>query len=116
MARYRQVSSEVAGDVESGALSPGDELPSIREAARRYNTTGSTISRAYRHLADAGVIEGGDRRRSRVAAGGAVAARRMRGGSPRCGSPAATTPASTPCCAKPGQPRSRSAPGAASTA
>ena len=82
MARYLQVSSEVAGDVESGALSPGDELPSIREAARRYKTTGSTISRAYRHLADAGVIEGGDRRRSRVAAGGAVAARRMLGGQP----------------------------------
>jgi hypothetical protein len=34
MARYLQVSSELAGDVESGALSPGDELPSIREAVR----------------------------------------------------------------------------------
>lgn len=82
MARYLQVSREVAGDVESGALGPGDELPSIREAAHRYKTTGSTISRAYRHLADAGVIEGGDRRRSRVAVGGAVAARRMLGGQP----------------------------------
>jgi len=85
MARYLQVSSEVAGDVESGALGPGDELPSIREAAHRYKTTGSTISRAYRHLADAGVMEGGDRRRSRVAAGGAVAARRMLGGQPALG-------------------------------
>jgi len=82
MARDLQVSSEVAGDVESGALSPGDELPSIREAARRYKTTGSTISRAYRHLADACVIDGGDRRRSRVAVGGALAARRMLGGQP----------------------------------
>jgi molybdate-binding protein len=82
MARYLQVSSEVAGDVESGALGPGDELPSIREAAHRYKTTGSTISRAYRHLADAGVIDTGDRRRSRVAAGGAAAARRMLGGQP----------------------------------
>ena len=82
MARYLQVSSEVAYDVESGALGPGDELPSVREAAHRYKTTGSTISRAYRHLADAGVIDTGDRRRSRVAAGGAVAARRLLGGQP----------------------------------
>lgn len=65
MARYLQVSSEIVRDVESGALGPGDELPSIREAAHRYKTTGSTISRAYRHLADAGVIDTGDRRRSR---------------------------------------------------
>src|SRR6266480_2601994 len=95
MARYLQVSSEVAGDVESGALGPGDELPSVREVAHRYQTTGSTISRAYRHLAGAGVIDTGDRRRSRVAAGGAAAARRMLGGSPRSGSPEAMTRALT---------------------
>jgi len=82
MARYLQVSSEVAADVESGALGPGDELLSIRAAAHRYKTTGSTISRAYRHLADAGVIDIEDRRRSRVTAGGAVAARRMLGVQP----------------------------------
>jgi hypothetical protein len=39
MARYLQVSSEVAGDVESGALGPGDELPSIREAGVRRRVT-----------------------------------------------------------------------------
>jgi putative molybdopterin biosynthesis protein len=80
MARYLQVSSEIAGDVESGALGPGDELPSVRDAASRYRTTGSTIGRAYRHLADAGVIDVADRRRSRVAAGGQLAARRLLGG------------------------------------
>jgi molybdate-binding protein len=77
MARYLQVSSEIAGSIESGVLGTGDELPSIRDAANRYKTTGSTIGRAYRHLADAGVIEMADRRRSRVAAGGASAARRL---------------------------------------
>jgi molybdate-binding protein len=82
MARYLQVSSEIASDIESGVLRPGDELPSIRDAASRYKTTGSTIGRAYRHLADAGVIEVADRRRSRVAAGGDVAARRLLGGHP----------------------------------
>jgi molybdate-binding protein len=80
MARYLQVSQEIASDVESGLLSPGDELPSIRDTADRYKTTGSTIGRAYRHLADAGVIELADRRRSRVAAGGDVAARGLLSG------------------------------------
>jgi len=82
MARYLQVSQEIASNIESGVLGPGDELPSIRDAADRYNTTGSTIARAYRHLADAGLIDVADRRRSRVAAGGAAAAGRLLGGHP----------------------------------
>ena len=80
MARYLQVSSKIASDIESGALSPGDELPSIRDAASRYKTTGATIGRAYRHLADAGVIEVADRRRSRVATDGELAASRLLSG------------------------------------
>jgi molybdate-binding protein len=80
MARYRQVSQEIASNIESGLLGPGDELPSVRDAADRYKTTGSTIARAYRYLADAGVIDVAERRRSRVAAGGDVAARRLLGG------------------------------------
>jgi len=82
MARYLQVSQEIAGNIDSGVLGPGDELPSIRDAADRYNTTSSTIARAYRYLADAGVIDVADRRRSRVAARGAAAARRLLGGHP----------------------------------
>jgi putative molybdopterin biosynthesis protein len=82
MARYLQVSQEIASDIASGTLSPGDELLSVRDAADRYKTTGSTIARAYRHLADAGVIEVADRRRSRVAAGGEAAARGLLGGHP----------------------------------
>jgi molybdate-binding protein len=80
MARYLQVSQEIASDIETGLLNPGDELPSIRDAADRYKTTGSTIGRAYRHLAEAGVIELADRRRSRVAADGDVAAKRLLSG------------------------------------
>jgi molybdate-binding protein len=77
MARYSQVSHQIASDVAAGVLRVGDELPSIREAASRYNTTSSTIGRAYRQLADAGVIDIAERRRSRVAAGGEMAARRL---------------------------------------
>ena len=82
MTRYLQVSNEIAGDIESGVLGPGDELLSIRDAASRYKTTSSTIGRAYHHLADAGVIEVADRRRSHVAADGDAAARRLLGGYP----------------------------------
>jgi molybdate-binding protein len=74
---HRQVSDDVAGRVASGALAAGQVLPSVREAARRYGTTTTTVARAYRSLADAGVIDVADRRRSRVAAGGAAAAKRL---------------------------------------
>jgi molybdate-binding protein len=80
MARYLQVSNDIAESIASGRLAAGDELPSIRQAARRYDTTAATIGRAYRHLADAGVIDTADRRRSRVAAGGDIAAARLLGG------------------------------------
>jgi molybdate-binding protein len=82
MARYRRVSEEIASSIDSGLLGPGDELPSIRDAANRYKTTSSTIARAYRYLADAGVIDVADRRRSRVASRGDAAARRLLGGHP----------------------------------
>jgi molybdate-binding protein len=80
MARYLQVSSDIAESIASGKLAVGDELPSIRDAARRYDTTATTVGRAYRHLADAGVIDVADRRRSRVTAGGDIAAGRLLGG------------------------------------
>jgi molybdate-binding protein len=80
MTRYLQVSNEIVANIAAGVLGPGDELLSIRDAATRFKTTGSTIDRAYRQLADAGVIVTADRRRSRVAAGGASAARRLLGG------------------------------------
>jgi molybdate-binding protein len=77
MARYLQVSSDIAGRIAAGRLAAGDELASIRDAASRYDTTATTIGRAYRLLADAGVIDVHDRRRARVAAAGQAAAQRM---------------------------------------
>jgi molybdate-binding protein len=80
MATYRAVSTDIAGRVASGELAAGDELPGIRRAAQRYGTTTTTITRAYRHLADAGVITVAGRHRSRVAPGGNAAAVRMLAG------------------------------------
>src|SRR5262245_15984915 len=79
MARYLRVVEDIASQIESGALAPGEELPSVREAVGRYKTTASTVGHAYRHLADAGVIVMADRQRSRVAVGGPTAAQRLLG-------------------------------------
>jgi molybdate-binding protein len=79
MATYLRVSDDIAERVASGALTAGDELPSVREAALRYGTTTTTVTRAYRRLANAGVINSTDRRRSRVTVGGDLAARRLMG-------------------------------------
>jgi molybdate-binding protein len=82
MARYLQVSSDIAERVAAGVLACGDQLPSIRQAAQHYHTTATTIARAWRHLAGAGVIEVPDRARARVAAGGQAAAQRLLGEHP----------------------------------
>jgi molybdate-binding protein len=82
MTGYLRVSSDLAERVASGVLAVGDELPSTRRAAQQFDTTPTTAGRAYRYLADAGVIEMEDRRRARVAPGGPAAARQMLAGRP----------------------------------
>ncbi|TYB64338.1 GntR family transcriptional regulator [Nonomuraea sp. PA05] len=77
MTRYREICTDLAHQVTAGTLHPGDELPGIRELAQQWHTTASTVSRAQRALADAGVLELADRRRARIAPGAALAARRF---------------------------------------
>lgn len=77
MARYLEIGRKIAHLIRSGQLSPGRELPAIRETARRYTTTSSTVVRAYRYLADGGVITLADRRRATVATDGTIAAARL---------------------------------------
>lgn len=76
MTRYREICADLAGRIGTGELAADAELPSVRELALRFATTASTVSRAQRALADAGVIVTADRRRARVAHDGAPAARR----------------------------------------
>jgi len=75
--RYREICTALALRAGSGELRPGDELPGVRELAREWGTTASTVSRAQRHLADAGVLELSHRRRARVAADAVAAALRF---------------------------------------
>ncbi|HKR50861.1 MAG TPA: helix-turn-helix transcriptional regulator [Pseudonocardiaceae bacterium] len=77
MVGYLEVGAEIARRVRSGDLGPGAVLSSVRAQARERETTASTISRAYRYLAEAGVIILADRRRARVAPEGAIAAARL---------------------------------------
>jgi molybdate-binding protein len=77
MARYLAVTNDLARRVATGALAPGDALPSVRELALAQGTTTSTVGRAYRRLAEAGILTRGDRRRARVAPDAAIAARAL---------------------------------------
>jgi DNA-binding transcriptional MocR family regulator len=74
MARYLDVGKAIARRVRSGELAAGTELPAIREAAAEYAATPATIARAYRYLADGGVITIADRRRARVTTHAHIAA------------------------------------------
>jgi molybdate-binding protein len=77
MTEYLDVSVDIARRVGAGELGSGAELWSVREHARRRGTTASTINRAYRCLAEHGVVVLSDRRRARVAPDGVLAAARF---------------------------------------
>ena len=54
---YRQLMDQVKYYVASGTLRAGDQLPSIREAARYLTVNPSTVVRAWGELEHQGVIE-----------------------------------------------------------
>jgi molybdate-binding protein len=76
MARYLDIAEEVLERVATGALSSGATLPSVRAAAAQRGTAPATVGRAYAELARLGVVNMAPRRAARVAADGAVQARR----------------------------------------
>ena len=43
--------------VASGALRPGDALPSVRDLAREQRINPNTVAKAYQRLAEAGILE-----------------------------------------------------------
>ena len=54
---YEQIRSQVAAQVEDGALQPGDRLPTVRRLAEDLALAPNTVARAYKELEQAGVIE-----------------------------------------------------------
>ncbi|MBV9848988.1 MAG: GntR family transcriptional regulator [Armatimonadetes bacterium] len=54
---YQQVVQQVRRLVASGALAPGDRLPTVRELAAELVLNPNTVARAYQDLEREGVVE-----------------------------------------------------------
>ncbi len=53
---YTQIVEQVRRQVMSGALKPGDQLPTVRQMAAELRVNFNTVARAYRILDDLGLI------------------------------------------------------------
>jgi GntR family transcriptional regulator len=54
---YRQIMDQVRGGIASGALTPGDQLPTVRQLAVDLAINPNTVVRAYRELELGGLLE-----------------------------------------------------------
>ena len=54
---YRQIIDQVTGGVASGSLTPGDQLPTVRQVAVDLAINPNTVMRAYRELEIRGILE-----------------------------------------------------------
>jgi molybdate-binding protein len=77
MTGYLDLTARLATRIAAGELAAGAPLPSVRELSAAEGTTATTVSRAFRELADAGVIAVQPRRTARVTPRGALAARAL---------------------------------------
>jgi DNA-binding transcriptional MocR family regulator len=69
MKRYEHYAEEIAGLVRSGALRPGDRLPSVRQARTGRGLSPSTVFEAYHLLESRGLIHARPRSGYYVSAG-----------------------------------------------
>ena len=54
---YRQLIDQVLGGIASGALVPGDQLPTVRQVAVDLSINPNTVARAYREMEIRGVLD-----------------------------------------------------------
>ncbi len=54
---YRQIIDQVVGGIAAGTLSPGDQLPTVRQLAVDLAINPNTVIRAYRELELRGVLD-----------------------------------------------------------
>ncbi|HWQ57482.1 MAG TPA: GntR family transcriptional regulator [Clostridia bacterium] len=54
---YRQIAEQLMRDIKTGALRPGERLPTERELAASLQIARGTVKRAYRELSDNNIIE-----------------------------------------------------------
>jgi DNA-binding transcriptional MocR family regulator len=89
--RYEALAADIAASIRSGALKPGDRLPSVREASRTRRVSPETVFEAYYRLEAQGLVH------SRPRSGYYVAARpRARTPPPEPERPSAPDGASRP--------------------
>ncbi|GGL88137.1 MULTISPECIES: GntR family transcriptional regulator [Micromonospora] len=55
---WRRIRREIQAKIAAGVLKPGDKLPTTRELAEQYDTSGVTVRKAIDILLEAGVLEG----------------------------------------------------------
>ncbi|MGY0002497.1 GntR family transcriptional regulator [Micromonospora sp. I033] len=55
---WRRIRREIQAKVDAGILKPGDKLPTTKELAEQYETSGVTVRKAIDLLIEAGVLEG----------------------------------------------------------
>jgi GntR family transcriptional regulator len=54
---YRQIIDQVKSSIATGALGPGDRLPTVRQLAVDLSINPNTVSRAYTELELTGLVE-----------------------------------------------------------
>src|SRR5436190_10860973 len=54
---YRQIIDQVMGGIATGALTAGDQLPTVRQLAVDLSVNPNTVIRAYRELEIRGVLD-----------------------------------------------------------
>lgn len=55
---YQEIAESIRQQIASGDLPHGTRLPSVRDTAKQWRCTPGTVNRAYRQLADEGLIGG----------------------------------------------------------
>lgn len=53
---YQRLAAQIERGIASGALSPGDRLPSVRQLSQQHGVSMSTALQAFRHLENRGVV------------------------------------------------------------
>ncbi|TFW05891.1 PLP-dependent aminotransferase family protein [Oxalobacteraceae bacterium OM1] len=61
MKRYERLAAEIAGYIDSGAMKPGDRLPSVRQICVSRGVSASTVFKAYYLLEARGIIRARER-------------------------------------------------------
>lgn len=66
---FQQICADVAARIETGELTVGERLPSVRSLAAELGVAPGTVAKAYTELEGAGLVEAMGRSGTRVAAG-----------------------------------------------